>query len=103
MRSNASLKVYSDAMAITLTPELEAIVVEDAQTLGYESAEAYLAAQLTAVHEAELYLRENRDAVEAMIEEGWESSQRDGWLSPEEAKREIAEWKKDFLAKRSVA
>ncbi|HZL28673.1 MAG TPA: hypothetical protein VFC39_19265 [Acidobacteriaceae bacterium] len=90
-------------MAITLTPELEAIVVEDAQALGYENAEAYLASQLTAVHEAELYLRENRDALEAMMEEGWESAERDGWLNPEDAKREIAEWKKGFLAKRSAA
>jgi hypothetical protein len=63
-------------MAITLTPELEAIVVEDALALGYESAEAYLAAQLTAVHEAELHLRENRGEVEAMIEEGWQSGER---------------------------
>jgi hypothetical protein len=38
-----------------------------------------------------------------MIEEGWESGERDGWLDPEDAKREIAEWKKEFLAKRSAA
>jgi hypothetical protein len=89
-------------MAITLTPELEAIATEDAQAFGYENAESYLSAQLTAVHEAELYLRENRDALEAMIEEGWESGERDGWLSPEEAKQQMAEWKKEFFEKRSI-
>lgn len=90
-------------MAITLTPELEAIAAENAQLFGYESAEAYLAAQLTAIHEADLFIRENRDEIEALLDEGLESGDREGWLTAEEAKREIAEWKKEFLAKRSAA
>ena len=43
-------------MAITLTPELEAIVREDARLSGFEDAETYLAERLTAMHEQELFL-----------------------------------------------
>jgi hypothetical protein len=89
-------------MAITLTPELEAMMVEDAQARGYESPEAYVAEHLTALHEAEAYLREHSDEISAMIDEGLNEAE-DADLTPEQAKAEIAEWKREYLAKRNVA
>ena len=90
-------------MAITLTPELEAIVREDARLSGFENAETYLAERLTAMHEQELFFSENRQEISAMIEEGWEQAERGELLSPEEAKRNLSKWKQEFLAKRSAA
>jgi len=38
--------VYSDALAITLTPELEPIAKEGANFAGFDSAETYIAGRL---------------------------------------------------------
>jgi len=38
-----------------------------------------------------------------MIDEGWEELERGERLSAEDAKEQISEWKRDFLAKRAAA
>ncbi len=98
-----SLLVYSVAIAITLTREVEEMMAEDAQALGYESPTAYVIEHLTALHESEVYLRENREEISAMIDEGWEEAERGELLTPEEAKQTMNEWKRDWVAKRSAA
>jgi len=90
-------------MAITLTPELEAMVVEDAQALGYESPDAYVTETLMNLHESKAYLREHREEISAMIDEGWDEAQRGELLSPEEVKQSLKQWKQEWLSKRSAA
>jgi hypothetical protein len=58
-------------MAITLSPELEEIVVKDAHALGFESAEAYVRTVLLESH-----MGHNLDEIRAAIDEGWEQAQR---------------------------
>ena len=90
-------------MAITLTPELEAIVREDATLCGFDNVETYLAERLMAMHEQERFFTENRQEISTMIDEGWAQAEDGELLSPEEAKRNLSEWKQQFLAKRSAA
>jgi len=90
-------------MAITLTPELEAMVTEDAGVSGFETVEAYLEDRLTAMHESELYLREHREEISAMIDEGLEEADRGELLTPEEAQRLRDAAKREFLARRNAA
>ena len=90
-------------MAIMLTPELEAIVREDATLCGFDNVETYLAERLMAMHEQERFFTENRQEISTMIDEGWAQAEDGELLSPEEAKRNLSEWKQQFLAKRSAA
>ncbi len=90
-------------MAITLTPELEAMVTEDASSWGFETVEAYLEDRLTAMHESERYLREHREEISAMIDEGLEESYRGELLTPEKAERIRDAAKREFLVQRDAA
>ena len=90
-------------MAITLTSELEAIVKEDAHSSGFETVQAYLEDRLTALHENELYLREHREEISVMIEEGLEESARGELFTPEEGQRMRDTVKRKLLAQRNAA
>ena len=90
-------------MALTLPPELETIVVEDAHSSGYPNAQSYLVSQLTKLHEVEVYLRDHQDSLAAVIEEGWLSGEREGWLTAEEVKAQMKVAKTEFLSQRSAA
>jgi hypothetical protein len=95
--------VYSDAMAITLTPELEAIAKEGANLAGYDSAETYVAERLAESYERDRFLVEHHDELVQMLNEGLDEIDCGETVTAEEAKRDIAEWKKEFLAARPVA
>ncbi len=90
-------------MAITLTPELEAIAKEGANLAGFDSPETYIAQRLAESYEQDRFLVEHSDELVAMLNEGLDEIDRGETVTAEEAKREIAEWKKEFLAKRSAA
>lgn len=90
-------------MAITLTPELEAIAREGASLAGFDSAEKYVAERLAESYERDRFLVEHHDELVVMLNEGLDEIDRGETVTAEEAKRDIAEWKKEFLAKRSAA
>jgi hypothetical protein len=89
-------------MAITLTPEQEAMVRQDAEFRGFASVEEYLANWIVETHERELYLHEHRDEISAMLDEGLEEIDEGEDLTPEQAKAEIAVMKADWLASRKA-
>ena len=90
-------------MAITLTPELEAIAKQGASLAGFDRAETYVAARLAESYDRDRFLVEHHYELVVMLNEGLDEIDRGETLTAEEAKRDIAEWKKEFLAKHSAA
>ena len=68
--------MYSDAMAITLTPELEEIVRIKASVSGFESPEAYLQALLTQARDDDAAFFQSLEEISTAIDEGWEQARR---------------------------
>ena len=84
-------------MAITLTPELEELVMNNASAAGFDNAEAYLQAILTQSQHELIFPVHTVDQIRADIDEGWQQSQRGElldsdavWSSLDQHK---AEWK----------
>lgn len=58
-------------MTVHIRPEFEAILLEDAKSCGYESAEEYIERAILLLHEERLGPVEIRGEKAARIEEGW--------------------------------
>lgn len=89
-------------MAVTLTPELEAMAAEGANFAGLDSAEAYVARCLAESYERDRFFVEHHDELVVMLNEGIDEIDRGELMTPEEAKSEMAEWKREWLANRST-
>jgi predicted transcriptional regulator len=89
-------------MAITLTPEREAMVRQDAEFRGFANVEEYLADWIVETPERELYLHEHHDEISAMIDEGCEEAERGEFLTPEQVKENLAVMKAAWLAARKT-
>jgi hypothetical protein len=76
-------EVYSDAMAITLTPELEEIVRIKASVSGFESPEAYLRALLTQAQADDVAFAQSFEDISTAIDEGLEQARRGELLDSE--------------------
>ena len=90
-------------MAITLTPEQEEQVRQDATLCGFETVETYLADRLNHVHELELNFQEHHEELRTLVQEGLDEADRGELLTPEESKAQFELMKRDFLANRSAA
>jgi hypothetical protein len=87
-------------MAITLTPEQETMVRQDAEFRGFASVEEYLTEWIIETHSREVCLYEHRAEISAMIDEGWDEAQRGEWLTPEQVKENMAAMKAEWQAAR---
>jgi predicted transcriptional regulator len=89
-------------MAITLTPELEAIARQNASNSGFDSPEAYLEALLTEPEIAVSGFHQSLEEIRAAIDEGWEQAQRGELLTPEEVRESLARMKAEWFAARKA-
>ncbi len=88
-------------MAIQLKPELEALIQEDVARGPYQSADEFLERAVHMLHDQESWLRENRDTISAMIEQGFASAERGELRTPAEVRARMDERKSAWLKSRS--
>jgi predicted transcriptional regulator len=83
-------------MPVHIKPELEAIIAEDLKSGIDAPAEEYIERAIQLLHEERLGPIENRDAIEAQIEEGWAAAERGELIDGDEAikilRKNHAEW-----------
>ena len=84
-------------MIVHIKPELEAIVADDLKSGGYESVDAYIENLIEARHTEHLSLLENRDEIEAQLEEGWAEAERGELIDGDTARAEFLARRQEWL------
>lgn len=84
-------------MTVHIRPEFEAILLEDAKSCGYESAEEYIERAILLLHEERLGPVEIRDEKAARIEEGWAEAERGELVDGDVAYAELQGYRKEWL------
>jgi Arc/MetJ-type ribon-helix-helix transcriptional regulator len=90
-------------MTVHIRPELEAIIAEDLKSGGYESVDAYIENLIEARHSERLWLLENRDEIEAQLEEGWAEAERGELIDGDTARAEFLAYREEWLRQHSPA
>jgi len=78
-------------VTIQLKPELEALVQKDVQRGSYGSVEEFVARAVEMLHEQEEWLAENRAAIAAQVEHGFEQASRGDLVDGDEARHALQE------------
>ncbi len=93
--------MYSELMAITLTPELEEIVRTNASVSGFRSPEEYLYAVLTDTKDSKPFFYQSIEEIRAAIDEGWEQARRGKLVDSETVWSRLEEHKSKWRAERA--
>jgi putative addiction module CopG family antidote len=80
-------------MEIHIRPDLEELIKQDVKRGPYKSVDQYVEEALSILHEREAWLAQHRSEIQAKIEEGYASAEREGFLSPEQLEARLREWK----------
>jgi antitoxin ParD1/3/4 len=88
-------------MQLNVPPDLETLINKRLSSGGYESVEDVLRRALEAQDAEESWTEEERQALSAHIEEGYQQAERGDLIDGEQARREIEAMKDDWrLSKR---
>lgn len=82
---------------------MEAIIAEDLKNGGYESAEEYIERAIQLLHEEQLGPIENRDEIEAQLEEGWAEAERVELIDGDTARAEFLAHRQEWLKQNTPA
>jgi len=83
-------------MTIHLKPELEALIQQDVERGPYQSPDEFVEQAVQMLHEQEQWFADNRTEIEALIEQGYASSERGDLLDPEQVRGHVAEHKRTW-------
>ena len=91
------------SMQFTVPPDLEALVRKRLATGAFASPEEVFRSALEAQDAEESWTEEERNALTAHIEEGFQQAERGELIDGEQARREIRAMKDQWLQQRSSA
>jgi antitoxin ParD1/3/4 len=83
-------------MQLNVPPDLETLIIKRLSSGGYESVEDVLRRALEAQDAEESWTDEERRALSAHIEEGYQQAERGELVDGERARREIEAMKEDW-------
>jgi putative addiction module CopG family antidote len=86
-------------MTIQLSPEMEEMIREDVNRGAYGSVEEYVAHAVGLLHAQESWIASHRAEITAQIEEGWLASERGELFDGDTSRVQLAERKREWLAK----
>jgi antitoxin ParD1/3/4 len=84
-------------MTVNLSPEMEALIQKRIESGAYSTPEEVVQRALESFSEEDDWMSENREEVSAMIEEGWQAARRGEFSDEETVRREMEEYKQEWL------